>query len=153
MSNSQQTENVLRGWEQRFEKAGWTLATTPSGSVNWRTFACGPDAPPTQGWKIHVGCALWEMPAFLDAVMPALLRHRAIFKVTRTSKDASIINSGMTSQTQIGKLLTIYPTSNNVLKSLLHELAERWPRKSWTKSAIRSALFGQEAYWHSLWCF
>lgn len=82
-------------------------ALTSDGSwVLWRPPG---DAPfPEQGWKLHVSSDPADLDEMLQAVMPILGGHGAIFKHAASLDFLRDLNEGKAGLSQIGKALTVY---------------------------------------------
>jgi serine/threonine protein kinase len=76
------------------------------------------------GWKLHLSSTQVEAVALLCRVSPLLEERGVAFKVARDSTILAILNEGGFGATQVGKLVTIYPSSPDACRRLALELVE-----------------------------
>jgi len=85
---------------------------------------------PACGWKLHVSATILNAPQILERIAPVLVRSGVQFKAPRSLSDVATLNAGMRqAYTQVGKVITIYPRSDQQamqLASRLHELTRRF---------------------------
>ena len=98
------------------------LGVTPRREDLW--LAVGKPSRPA-GWKLHVSATVTGVDPLFARVLPCLARHGAQFKIAAERKAIVQLNAGNLGETQIGKVLTIYPRSDNEAVALAHELIER----------------------------
>jgi len=83
-----------------------------------------------QGWKLHVSATILNASHILKSVGPVLRDSGVQFKAARTLDDVQSLNSGLRSTyTQIGKIITVYPRSDDeavLLAKRLHQLTYRF---------------------------
>lgn len=101
---------------------GWRVHDSPMRDQTWRVFRWRAGSPPTQGVKIHVSVAAVEAPLLFDLVLPLLADLRAPFKLPATVEGIVAINSGELGETQVGKVVTIYPPNCEEAVGLAREL-------------------------------
>jgi hypothetical protein len=78
---------------------------------------------PTQGWKIHIAATILTAGETLRRVGPLLVEDRVLFKVPRTLSILTALNAGLvTSTSQVGKFLTVYPRSEEEAVLLAEKL-------------------------------
>lgn len=77
---------------------------------------------PVQGWILHISVVLPQLPALLNLVLPLLLQAKTPFKIPKSRQTANLLVSGMLGQTNLGKLITIYPDNESVGLSLAKRL-------------------------------
>lgn len=106
---------------------GWRLSEFGGREVAWRFFEWEPDTLPPQGWKVHVSAAASEAPRLLEAVVPVLLECRASFKLPCSVEAIVALNSGAVGDSQVGKVITIYPRSDREAARLVRAIDEVWP--------------------------
>ena len=79
---------------------------------------------PEQGWKLHVSAAIYSARSVLLRVLPMLLQRRVSFKVVASMKALEFLNEGHGGLSQVGKFITIYPTSDTEAITLGTDLHE-----------------------------
>ena len=77
---------------------------------------------PTQGWKIHVAASILTANKIFSRVHPILERHQSLFKVPARLDDLRRLNCGLPHFSQVGKFITIYPSSTVEAVSLARQL-------------------------------
>jgi hypothetical protein len=111
------------------QASGRQMVVHASGDVMWASFCQVGNAPlPDQGWKVHVSCCLTEMERFAEAVVKPLLTRKQAFKVAATKASVEALNSGQAEDVQAGKILTIYPETDQVLREICTLVQELWPK-------------------------
>lgn len=80
---------------------------------------------PSQGWKIHVSCALDNASPILEAVVPLLDANDVSFKFALDRRILSMMNSKTWGRQGAGKFITIYPVDEAEFVRLLAELHPR----------------------------
>jgi Lanthionine synthetase C-like protein/Protein kinase domain len=76
------------------------------------------------GWKLHVSATIADVDLLFERVLPCLVRHGAHFKMA-AERDAIVhLNAGNFGETQIGKVITVYPRNNTEAVALARELIE-----------------------------
>src|SRR5260370_4126162 len=82
------------------------------------------------GWKLHVRAKIMNAPAILNCIAPVMADERVQFKAARSLVEVNKLNSGLYyNYSQIGKIITVYPGSENEAVSLaqrLHTLTRRF---------------------------
>ena len=77
------------------------------------------------GWKLHVSATLAGVDPLFRRVLPCLARRGAHFKIA-AGRDAILqLNAGSLGETQIGKVITVYPRSDAEAVALSLELIEQ----------------------------
>ena len=94
--------------------------------LTWLVFAAR-QRTADQGWKIHASSAANELESFLVAVTPLLLGCNVTFKLPASVFGVELLNAGEAGETQIGKVLTIYPSSSEEALIIAKELDSTWP--------------------------
>ena len=84
-------------------------AFSPSEKNIWISIG-NPDR--VQGWKLHVSSIPSQAENVLESVLPILRKHRVDFKLAKSRRVLSGLNSGDYGRTQVGKFMTIYPTDD-----------------------------------------
>jgi hypothetical protein len=80
------------------------------------------DDPP-QGWKLHVSATILSACGIFRLIAPCLRRHRVLFKAPRSLEELNKLNAGVHyGFSQVGKFVTVYPTSNEAAVALAREL-------------------------------
>ena len=77
---------------------------------------------PYQGWKIHISATLDNYQIILDSVTTICLTNDTPFKFINSIEKLFFIYSKKTSQTEIGKFITIYPENDQTFLYLLDVL-------------------------------
>lgn len=77
---------------------------------------------PYQGWKIHISATLDNYQIILDSVTTICLTNDTPFKFINSIEKLFFIFSKKTSQTEIGKFITIYPENDQTFLYLLDVL-------------------------------
>jgi tRNA A-37 threonylcarbamoyl transferase component Bud32 len=88
----------------------------------WRCSRPLRDADPAQGWKIHISATINSAAEILARVEPILRRRCVLFKRPTNLQQLLVLNSGAAGFSQIGKFLTIYPSSTEEAVRLAKEL-------------------------------
>ncbi|OSI26668.1 lanthionine synthetase LanC family protein [Bradyrhizobium canariense] len=122
---------------------GWETFWRGDDNFAWRTFQCNLDELPAQGWKIHVSASAFEAADLLRLVLPLLFENNVTFKVPSSSRGVARLNSGELGVLQAGKVLTIYPSNNEKLKTVVELLKVQWPKSKGPK--VLSDLHLQDA--------
>jgi serine/threonine protein kinase len=77
-----------------------------------------------QGWKLHLSTIPTEATTLIAAVLPLLREHGVSFKLARDENVLRQLNEGSFGATQIGKFMTIYPTTNREARELALALTD-----------------------------
>jgi serine/threonine protein kinase len=94
---------------------------------SWTSFCRIARPLPVQGWKVHVSCASDEASDMLRLAAGPLLRTGATaFKVPSSLDGVLVINSDLAGQSQTGKVLTVYPASDDELREIVLGLQAAW---------------------------
>ncbi len=76
------------------------------------------------GWKLHVSATVPGVELLFERVLPCLVRHGAHFKMA-ADRDAIVqLGAGNFGETQIGKVITVYPRNDAQAVALARELVE-----------------------------
>lgn len=105
----------------------WQIVDRHVPGMTWRVFNPPGARLPSQGWKIHVSAAAVEMIALCDVVGAVLVERRITFKLPATAAGVVAINSGRGGDTQIGKILTLFPRDDDEAASIAMEIDRLWP--------------------------
>lgn len=92
--------------DQAGANAAWTYVFFKGASI------------PAQGWKLHVSAMMQDSDAVLAAFLDVVSRVPVSFKVAKNRKTLQDLNSGMGGLSQIGKFITVYPHSDQVLQQI-----------------------------------
>lgn len=76
----------------------------------------------TQGFKLRVNLSAVSARRNIEAILPILVRHQVEFKLPEDLSGLLLINSGQAGRSQIGKGLTVYCSSMDVIQSLSQDL-------------------------------
>jgi tRNA A-37 threonylcarbamoyl transferase component Bud32 len=79
---------------------------------------------PTQGWKVHVSACLDNAERVLAAVADYCRNGRIAFKFRRSLDALLLANAKYANRGSSGKFITIYPTDDVQLETVLTELSE-----------------------------
>ncbi len=86
---------------------------------------------PEQGWKLHVSATILTANEVLEKVAPFLQKMKVRFKAPASLADLKNLNAGtIHGYSQVGKFITVYPSTDNEAVSLaerLHQLTSRFP--------------------------
>ncbi|MCS4485762.1 class III lanthionine synthetase LanKC N-terminal domain-containing protein [Staphylococcus americanisciuri] len=74
------------------------------------------------GFKIHISGSINNAHILLNISLPYLVKSKLNFKVVSSLNKLELQNSGIYGQSQIGKLITIYPEDNKILNKTLFDL-------------------------------
>jgi hypothetical protein len=88
-------------------------ATSISHTEIWHYFTFPGVKIPNQGWKIHLSFNACDAVRVFPQVVDRLIRDKVTFKIPRDLSYFTALNNGEFGTTQIGKIVTIYPTSKN----------------------------------------
>lgn len=86
--------------------------------------AFGADQWPSQGWKLHVSATPRMAVDVLEAVIPTLQRAGVRFKAVSSAYRLLEFNSGLHGLSQVGKFITVYPSSDEQAVELAMSLDE-----------------------------
>lgn len=109
----------------RVSQGAWRNASRPGSVVSWRVFSRSDVNLSSEGWKLHVSCATADVVDMIGKLAPILFERRSPFKIPARLRDVATINFGLAGETQIGKILTIYPCEDD-FAYLGRELTEKW---------------------------
>jgi serine/threonine protein kinase len=74
------------------------------------------------GWKLHVSSTVTGVELLFERVLPCLVRHRAHFKIAAERGAIVQMGAGSFGETQIGKVITVYPRNDIEAVALAREL-------------------------------
>ena len=74
------------------------------------------------GWKLHVSATVAGLDLLFDRVLPCLVRHGAHFKIAADRTAMVQQGAGDFGETQIGKIITVYPRTDAEAVALASEL-------------------------------
>jgi hypothetical protein len=97
------------------------LGVTPEGDDLWLMVG-----RPTRvaAWKLHVSTTVTEVDRLFEGVVPCLVRHGAHFKMVADRATLLQLSAGNYGETQIGKVITVYPHDDAEAVVLARELIE-----------------------------
>lgn len=75
-----------------------------------------------QGFKLHISVTILNAEQIFDLAVPFLLKNKNLFKVIGTFFLLRKLNDGQLGFTQVGKFITIYPSSTEKAVQLAHQL-------------------------------
>lgn len=102
---------LTRGLES-IQHAGWYLEQEGRRPALWLSVAHENADVPAQGWKLHVSASVGSAAAVLGRALPVLLGETASFKVAASLDRLGDLNRGDGGRSQVGKFLTVYPTTD-----------------------------------------
>jgi hypothetical protein len=76
------------------------------------------------GWKLHVSATVTGVDRLFERVLPCLARHGAHFKIAADRAVIVQLSAGDFGETQIGKVITVYPRTDTEAVALARELIE-----------------------------
>src|SRR5215469_6361051 len=76
------------------------------------------------GWKLHVSATVAGVDRLFEQVLPCLVRHAAHFKLAAERTAIVQLSAGNFGNTQIGKVITVYPRNDAEAVVLARELIE-----------------------------
>ena len=94
---------------------GWRVIAVPAAAEpDWLQVEPPEAHTPAQGWKLHVSAGVDNMMEVLETAFPVLAAAGGVaFKVAASAEKLSQLNEGLAGATQVGKFLTLYPTSDD----------------------------------------
>jgi Lanthionine synthetase C-like protein/Protein kinase domain len=105
----------------------WTFPLDSVSPIHWCVFREPNRTLPSQGWKIHLTASPEEALGFARRVLPYLILYSCAFKIAASVEAIIAINSGVAGETQIGKILTVYPFDDAEIPVLCERLDALWP--------------------------
>jgi hypothetical protein len=85
----------------------------PATDGSWCYSRLGLRSDPAQGWKIHVSATQLSANEVFSRVRPILSEREVLFKVPVRLDSLGALNSGIGQFSQVGKFMTVYPSSTN----------------------------------------
>ncbi|MFF4448269.1 lanthionine synthetase LanC family protein [Streptomyces sp. NPDC001502] len=104
---------------------GWRTSVRRDGVISWRVCEFGYELP-GQGWKLHVAAAPIDALDLLQVVLPELVESGTTFKLPADLDSLVRINAGLAGASQVGKIVTVYPSSEDTLPGLIDRLDTLW---------------------------
>ncbi|CAG7606712.1 class III lanthionine synthetase LanKC N-terminal domain-containing protein [Actinacidiphila bryophytorum] len=104
---------------------GWRTMTSGGTPITWQEFS-SPGTLPVQGWKLHVSAAATDVLDLVEIVLPRLVETGTTFKVAADVSTVIRLNAGLAGRSQVGKIVTAYPVSDEVLAGLVDRLDAAW---------------------------
>ncbi|MEP6900753.1 MAG: hypothetical protein ABJA66_03325 [Actinomycetota bacterium] len=96
----------------------------------WRFNRHRKPSEPLQGWKLHISATVVEACEVFAKVVPFLISQDLHFKAPKSLEELSKINCGLEyGYPQVGKFITVYPTSEKQAVKLarkLHDLTDEF---------------------------
>ncbi len=91
----------------------------------WRFSRADKPQEPMQGWKLHISATILEACDLFERVAPFLISRDVLFKAPESLNDLSEINCGLKhGYRQVGKFITVYPSTEKEAVKLARELHE-----------------------------
>jgi len=75
-----------------------------------------------QGWILHISVVRWQIPELLDVLLPFIISTQTPFKVIKDKNTARQLLDGNLGLHQVGKVVSIYPETDDFAASLAKEL-------------------------------
>jgi hypothetical protein len=94
----------------------WRVSQNKDGNLTWRTFSNPLKPLKKTGWKIHISVSSLSGAAVIKAALREVSRFLSAFKMAEDEDSIFIINSGSAGSQQVGKIFTLYPISEEVIK-------------------------------------
>lgn len=107
-------------------RPGWSSAISPVSHWSWISFRRPMTSLPDQGWKLHVSTTPPASVELVERVLPLVAHFDVAFKLPTTLSGVIALGSGSAGRTQVGKVVTIYPTTDAVLRELVECIDEVW---------------------------
>ena len=104
----------------------WHVAGEADDPSPWWTVFIRDQTLRSQGWKLHVSSSVGMAAELLRSVFPFLVERRVAFKLPSTLGGVLRINSGRAGPLQIGKIVTVYPATDDEAGQLAWALDARW---------------------------
>ncbi len=76
------------------------------------------------GWKLHVSATVTGVDLLFERALPCLARHGAHFKIAADRAAIVQLSAGDFGESQIGKVITVYPCTDTEAVALARELIE-----------------------------
>jgi hypothetical protein len=112
---------LSNSWQQLCSRY---LPLTAEG-LPWRFSRAATPEEPEQGWKLHVSAKILNAGETLSRIGPLLLERDVQFKAPGSLEEVSRINNGIHyPYSQIGKIITIYPSSSEEAVDLARLLSD-----------------------------
>ncbi|GAA3537175.1 protein kinase domain-containing protein [Kribbella ginsengisoli] len=109
------TPDVIEDLAADLERRGLTVSVNGPWAVHGQPKRTG-------GWKLHLSSTPVCAGRVLDAAVPVLAEARVPFKVAKSIEILILLNEGELGETQVGKFLTVYPTSDEQAVDLADKL-------------------------------
>jgi hypothetical protein len=77
------------------------------------------------GWKLHISATIIGVDLLFERVLPYLVRHGAHFKMAADRAAIVQLSAGGFGETQIGKVITVYPRNDSEAVALARDLIEQ----------------------------
>lgn len=97
--------------------------------INWKTLRKGAwqmfsinNFMPDQGFKIHISATYNNRQKIIEIAIPILVKYKVDFKILTDDLSYTFINSKIQNPGSSGKYITIYPSTNELFKTLIEEL-------------------------------
>ncbi|MGW1496070.1 class III lanthionine synthetase LanKC N-terminal domain-containing protein [Streptomyces sp. NPDC002402] len=104
---------------------GWRTRMSGGSTITWQECS-SPGKLPAQGWKLHISAAATDVLDLLAIVLPGLVETGTTFKLAANVSSVIRLNAGLAGHPQVGKIVTAYPVSDEVLVGLVDRLDAVW---------------------------
>ena len=107
--------------------SNWNVETQRDAHLCWSVFIASERSHPPQGWKLHITAAASDVHDLCHRVLPRLVERYTSFKVPASLEGIIQINSGVVGESQIGKVVTVYPASDDLAAEIARDIEVLWP--------------------------
>jgi tRNA A-37 threonylcarbamoyl transferase component Bud32 len=105
---------------------GWSVSSSPAARWSWAWFRRVDVTPPTQGWKLHISTTPESAVQLLRQVLPRLRQMTVWFKLPDDLAGVLDLASGAAGVTQLGKVVTVYPSDDAELRAVVELIDAAW---------------------------
>ncbi|HEX8265094.1 MAG TPA: protein kinase [Pyrinomonadaceae bacterium] len=128
--NKESSLNLAKSLNKQWQEICIRFLPIPLEETIWRYGRIYEPDDPDQGWKLHISATILNAPEVLETIAPFLKSEGALFKAPVSIREIKKINSGIYyNYSQIGKIITIYPQTNEqavFFAEQLHCLTEKF---------------------------
>lgn len=111
--NEDSSLNLAKSLNKRWQEISQRFLPIVSKETIWRYSRIYEPDDPDQGWKLHISTTILNAPEVLETAATFLKSQGALFKAPVSLREIKKINSGIYyNYSQIGKIITVYPQTN-----------------------------------------
>lgn len=77
-----------------------------------------------QGWILHISAVRWQIALLIEAILPTLVAAKVAFKIPENREMARNILDGNLGCAQLGKIISLYPETDDLAQGLVKELVQ-----------------------------